>query len=157
MYDIGDAWELGIALLDDGEGEHGQVHANDAAADRLSLALAGSSRSVARVAVGEEEADTGWVHNTLLHCCHCQLSCPPSIMLNSAMRTREALLVVAARDLEDVALELVAQAVALDFLAHSAVQEDAQLAFIVDLDQLLRAIRRVGDVELHLDGCWVKM
>jgi hypothetical protein len=71
------------------------------------------------------------VHDTLLH--------------------RETLLVVASGDLEDVALELVADAVARDFVTHAAVHEDAELALIFDLDQLLGAIVGVGDVELHLD------
>jgi len=62
------------------------------------------------------------------------------------------LLVVAAGDFEDVAFELVANTVARDLLAHLLVHEDAELPLIVNLDQLLRAIRWVGDVELHLDS-----
>ena len=83
------------------------------------------------MAISEEEADTSWVHDTLLH--------------------RETLLVVTAGDPDDVALELVANAVGRDFLTHAAVHEDAELALIVDLDQLLGSIVGVGDVELHLD------
>jgi len=64
----------------------------------------------------------------------------------------ETLLVVATSDLEDVAFELVADAVAGNLLAHFLFHEDAELALIVDFDQLLGAIRREGDVELHLDG-----
>lgn len=71
------------------------------------------------------------MHNTLLH--------------------REALLVVSAGDSEDVTLELVANAVTRNLLAHAAVHEDAQLALIVDFDQFLRAIGWVGDIQLHLD------
>jgi len=137
QHGVSQAGDVGITLLDDGEGEDGQVHADDAATDGLPLALSITARSVARVALAEEESHTGRVHDTLLH--------------------REALLVVAAGDLEDVALELVADAVTWDFLTHAAVHEDAQLALVIDLDQLLRAIRGVGDVELHLDGCWVKI
>lgn len=84
------------------------------------------------MALGEEEGNTGWVHNTLLH--------------------RETLLVVAAGDPEDVALEFVANAVTGDLVAHTAVHEDAELALIFNLDQLLRPIVGVGDVELHLDA-----
>ena len=50
------------------------------------------------MAVGEEESDTGRVHDTLLH--------------------GETLLVVAASDLDDVALPLVTQAVGGDLSAH---------------------------------------
>jgi hypothetical protein len=128
---VGDTWDVLVALLDDAESEDGEVHADDATANRLPLALTSAAGAVAGVAIGEEEADTGWVHDTLLH--------------------GETLLVVASGDPEDVALELVADAVAGDFVTHAAVHEDAELALIFDLDQLLGAIVGVGDVELHLD------
>lgn len=54
MDDVGQAGDVVVALLDDGEGEDGQVHADDAAADRLSLALTGAAGAVAGVAFGEE-------------------------------------------------------------------------------------------------------
>ena len=129
---VGEAGELGVALLHDGESEDRKVGGDDAATDGLALALTGAARAVAGVAVGEEQTHTGRVHDTLLH--------------------GEALLVVAAGDLEDVALELVANGVARDFLTHAAVHEDAELALILDIDELLRAVGRVGDVQLHLDG-----
>lgn len=132
MDDVGDTGDVGIALLDDAEGKDGEVHADDAATDTLPLALAGAAGAVAGVAIGEEEAHTGRVHDTLLHW--------------------EALLVVSAGDSEDVALELVADAVTGDLLAHTAVHEDAELALVFNLNQLLRAIVGVRDVELHLDG-----
>lgn len=137
MDGVGKTGDVGLALLDDGESKDGEVHGDDAAADGLPLALTSAARAVARVAVGEQEADTGGVHDTLLH--------------------RETLLVVAAGDPEDVALELVANAVAGNLLTHAAVHEDAELALIVDLNQLLRAVGRVGNVELHLDGSGVKI
>lgn len=44
-----------------------------------------------------------------------------------------------------------------DFGAHALLHEGAELALIVNLDDLLRPIGRVGNVELHLDGeCAVK-
>jgi hypothetical protein len=129
---VGEAGDVLVALLDDAQGKDGEVHADDAAADRFPLALAGAAGTVARVAIGEEEADTGRVHDTLLH--------------------REALLVVAAGDAEDVALELVADAVAGNLVSHAALHEDAELALVFDLDELLGAIVGVRDVELHLDG-----
>ena len=44
-----------------------------------------------------------------------------------------------------------------DFGAHALLHEGTQLALVVDLDDLLRPIGRVGNVELHLDGgCAVK-
>ena len=99
VNDVGDAGDVGVALLDDAEGQHRQVHGDDAAADRLALALAGAAGSVAGVALGEQQAHTGWVHHTLLH--------------------GKTLLVVATGDAEDVALELITNAVTWDLGAHS--------------------------------------
>lgn len=98
VNDVGQAGDVGLALLDDGEGENGEVHADDATTDGLAATLTAAAGSVAGVAVGEEESDTGRVHDTLLH--------------------GETLLVVAAGDLEDVTLELIAEVVTGDFLAH---------------------------------------
>lgn len=134
---IGEAGDLVLSLLDDGEREDGQVVGDDAATDGLSLALAGAARSVAGVTVGEEEANTGWVHDTLLH--------------------GEALLVVSTGDLDDVALPLVTEGVGLDFLSHAAVHEDAELALVFNLNELLRAIGGVRNVQLHLDRRGTKM
>jgi hypothetical protein len=129
---VGETGDVVVALLDDAQGKDREVHADDATADRLPLALAGATGAVAGVAVSEEQTDTGWVHNTLLH--------------------RETLLVVAAGDPENVALELVADRVSRNLVSHATVHEDAELALIFDLDQLLGAIVGVGNVELHLDG-----
>jgi hypothetical protein len=132
VYNVGDAGNIVISLLDNGEGEDGEVHGDDAATNRLALALTGSARAVAGVSIGEEESDTSGMHNTLLHW--------------------ETLLVVASSDLEDVSLELVANGVSWHFLAHSLLHEYSQLSVIFDLNELLRAIGREGDIQLHLDG-----
>jgi hypothetical protein len=93
------------------------------------------------VALGEQETDTGWVHDSLLHW--------------------ETLLVVAAGDSEDVALEFISNAITWDLCAHSVgiisisslcpsssprvplVHEDTQLLLIFNLDQLLAAVGRL--------------
>ena len=62
----------------------------------------------------------------------------------------EALLVVAAANAEDIAVELLAQGLALDLGADAVVVQRAELLLVVDLDPLLGARRRAGDVELHL-------
>jgi hypothetical protein len=129
--DISQAGDVVLALLDDSESEDGQVGTDDASADTLTLALAVAAGAVAGVAGGEQQTDTTGRHDTLLH--------------------REALLVVATSDPEDVALEFVAQAVGRDLLAHSSLHEDAELALIVNFDQLLRPVGRVGNVQLHRD------
>jgi len=116
VYGIGDAGDFVVALLDNAESEDGEVHGDDASTDTLPLALACATGSVTGVALGEEKLDTGRMHDTLLH--------------------REALFVVATGDSEDVALELIADAVARNFVTHAAVHENAQLALIFNLYQL---------------------
>lgn len=96
--DVGQAGDVGITLLDDSEGEDGQVHADDAATDGLPLALTSAAGAVAGVTLGEQESDTGRVHDTLLH--------------------GETLFVVSTGDAEDVALELIAKVVTGDLSAH---------------------------------------
>jgi len=127
---IGQARDIVVALLDDRESQDGKVLSDDAATNGLALAFTGSSRSVAGVAVGEEELDTGRKHDTLLH--------------------GKALLVIAASDAEDVALPFITKTVAWHFIAHSLLHEDAQLALIINLEEFLRPVGRVGDVQLHL-------
>jgi len=130
---IGDTWDIAVALLDDAQGKDRQIHRDDATTDRLALALTGAAGAVTRVTLGEQKANTGWVHDSLLHW--------------------ETLLVVAAGDLEDVALELVADAVSCYLLTHSLVHKYTQLALVLNLDELLAAIGREGDVELHRCCC----
>jgi hypothetical protein len=178
VNDVGKAGDVGLANLDDGKGKDGKVGGDDAATDGLALALTGAAGAVARVALGEKKADTGRVHDTLLH--------------------RETLLVVATGDTDDVALPLVAEGVGGDLSAHlfpqsslvcendccecsfgldpspvfakrqkcqlmasredaeeltyALVHEDTELSLILNLDELLRAVARVGDVELHVGG-----
>ena len=124
MRDIGQAGNIVLALLDNDEGKDREVVADDATTDGLPLALSGAAGAVARMAFGKQELDTGGQKNTLLH--------------------RETLLVVAARDLEDVALELVADRVAGNLLAHALVQENTSAALVIDVDQLLGAIGGVA-------------
>ena len=62
LNDISQARNFAFALLDDREGEDGEILSDDAATDRLALAFTSSSWSVARVAIGKEESDTGWEH-----------------------------------------------------------------------------------------------
>merc|ERR1712000_517988 len=53
VHDVGEAGNVLVALLDDGQGQDGHVHADDAAVDGLALALTGAAGAVARVALGE--------------------------------------------------------------------------------------------------------
>ena len=59
---ISQTGDVTVALLHDRESEDGQVLTDDAATDRLPLAFTGSARSVAGVAVGQEQSNTGRQH-----------------------------------------------------------------------------------------------
>ena len=109
-----------------------------------------TTRSVARHAVRQQQAHTVVAQHTLLH--------------------RETLLVVSSSDAshsqphaqtlpEDVALELVAQAVALHFLGDSLVHERTatpsrpiprvlQLVLVIDVERLLRTQSGIANVQL---------
>ena len=102
---VGQSGDVIIALLDDDEGEDGDVGTDDAPADGLALALTVATSAVARVSIGEEEPNTVGKQNTLFH--------------------GEPLLVVPARDADDVALEFIAYRVSLDFLGDFLVEKDA--------------------------------
>jgi hypothetical protein len=63
---------------------------------------------------------------------------------------RLILLVIGATNGEDSSLELVADGTAINFITDLAVHENSQLSLIFDFEQLLRAVRWVGNVELHI-------
>jgi hypothetical protein len=128
---VGQTGKLTLTLLDDGEGQDGKVEVGDGTTNGLALALTGAAGAVAAVAIAEEQAGTSGKENTLLH--------------------GETLLVVTTGDLEDVTLEFVTEGVAGNFGSHALLHEGTELALVIDLDDLLRPIGRVGDVELHLD------
>jgi hypothetical protein len=43
---VGDAWDIGITLLDDAECKNGEIHSDNAATDGFALALSSSAGSV---------------------------------------------------------------------------------------------------------------
>lgn len=85
---VGQIGDLTLTLLDDDEGEDGNVGTDDAPTDGLALALTLATGTIARVSIGEEETDTVGKQNTLFH--------------------GEPLLVVPTRDTDDVTLEFIA-------------------------------------------------
>jgi len=125
---VGQTGNVLVTLLDNDQVQDGQLRRDNAAANGLALALTSLARAVARHAVVEQQADTRLSQNTLLH--------------------GETLLVVTTRDLEDVALELVTEIVTGDLSRDTLVVESAELAVIIDLDNLLAARRGVRDIEL---------
>merc|ERR1719305_396829 len=95
---IGQSRDLSLALLDDGHGEDGEVAVDDAPADRLPLTLSILAGTVASGSLLQQQPHPAVGQDTLLH--------------------REALLVVASGDAENVSLELVTEGVGLDLLTH---------------------------------------
>ena len=59
--------DIAVALLDDSKSEHSNVGADDAASDGFALPLTLPALSKARVTVGQEEANSVRLEDTLLH------------------------------------------------------------------------------------------
>lgn len=121
--------KLSITLLDNDKGQNSKILTDNGTSDGLSLSLTVSSWSVTRVTLSEQQLDTVWQQDTLLHW--------------------ETLLVVTTRDLEDVTLELVTDRVTLDFLTNSLLVEDTQTVVIIDVIGLLGPVGWVGNVQLE--------
>ena len=64
---VGQTGDLLLTLLDDDDGEDGNVGVDDASTNGLALALAVTTGTVTRVAVREEKTDTVRQEDTLLH------------------------------------------------------------------------------------------
>jgi uncharacterized protein YaaW (UPF0174 family) len=128
--DISQTLELVVTLLDDNKGQDGEIWTNNGTSDRLSLSLTNSSWSVTRVTLSEQQLDTVWQQDTLLHW--------------------ETLLVVTTGDLEDVTLELITDRLTIDFLTDSLLVEDTQTVVIINLKGLLGPVGWVGNVQLKL-------
>jgi hypothetical protein len=128
--DIGQTLELTVTLLDDNKGQDGKIWTNNGTSDGLSLSLTNSSWSVTRVTLSEQQLDTVWQQDTLLHW--------------------ETLLVVTTGDLEDVTLEFVTDRLTIDFLTNSLLVEDTQTVVIINLKGLLGPVGWVGNVQLKL-------
>ena len=124
LHTIRQPRNLPLALLDDTERQHRQIGRNDTTPDTLPSPLARPSGPVTAVSRRQQQPHASRVHHPLLH--------------------GKTLLVIAAGDLEDVAGEFGAERVGGDFLAHAAVHEDAQFAVVLDLDEFLGAVGRVG-------------
>jgi len=113
-------------LLDDDDGEDGDVVVDDTSSDGLSLSLSISSGSVTGVTVREKESDSVGEEDTLLH--------------------RETLLVVTTSDSEDVSLPFISNGVSWDFLSHPLFHKDSGSSVIFQVDELLSAGGWVSDV-----------
>jgi len=51
VNDVGDTGDIILSLLDDGEGQDGKIHSDDAATDGLALSLSGTTRAIAGVTI----------------------------------------------------------------------------------------------------------
>ena len=90
-------------MLKDSESKDTDVLSDNAAADALPLPLAGSSRTVALLALRHEQTNAAVLQNALTHA--------------------EAILVIASRDLEDVSNELLSQDLSWELVPHPLIEE----------------------------------
>ena len=97
---VGDSWEIGVSLLDDYNRKNREIGTNDAAAYRFAFTFTCTAGTVTGVAFGEEETDTSRMENTLDTLARAKDS--ETYILHG-----EALFVVAAGNLEDVAFEFI--------------------------------------------------
>jgi len=126
---VSEARDIVVTLLDDDEGEDGDVRADDATTDGFALPFTFAVGTVARVVVCQEESDTVGKENALHHW--------------------ETLLVVTTSDTENVTLPFISNDICLDFLGNLLVEEDTESPFIVDVNSLLSPSGGVGNIELH--------
>jgi hypothetical protein len=117
LSDVGNSGDLFIALFDNDNGKDSEIGTNDAASDGFAFSFSGTSGSVARVAFGEEETNTGGMEDTLKFesvVAHKRKNLSAGLYILHG----EALFVVPASDFEDVAFEFVSNGVSSDFLAN---------------------------------------
>jgi len=128
---VGQAWDLTFTFLYDDQVENRQVSINNAASDRLALALSPPPWTIAGVALAEKKADTSIAQDTLLH--------------------GETLLVVSSADAHNVALPLISKRLCRHLMGHTLVIESSQLVLIINFDELLAAHSWITYIQLHPD------
>jgi len=114
---IGQAGNILFTFLYDDQTQNRQICVYDAAANRFSLSLTRSSRTIARMALAQQQTDALIRQNALLH--------------------RKALLVVSTADTEDISLPLIAQRCSIDFLRQTFIVENANFLFIFEVKDFL--------------------
>lgn len=129
--DVGEAFNLGLAFLHNNQVHGRQVRADNAAANRLALLRTLLFRiEHSRCAIQQQ---------------------PNTVVREDALLHGETLLVISARDAEDVAGELRAKEGTINLRCHAKIVKASELALILDLDAFLAAGNRVRDVDLHGD------
>ena len=129
---IGQALNFSGSLSEDDKVEDGEIGADNATSDRLSLSLTHSSGSVARLTSLQEESHSGVGNDTLLH--------------------GETLEIVTSGDSEEVASPLFAESLTLNFLRDSLVVEVLENGFIIHFNEFLGTSARECNVELEEVG-----
>jgi hypothetical protein len=119
---VSEAFNFGITLLEHNKVDGGKIGANNATTDRFALALSLAARAVASGTLPHEERHTSSGQNTLLH--------------------GKTLLVVTARDAENVALEFLTKLVTFNFGGHALVVKDTGHKEIVSTQQAQQANKK---------------
>jgi len=116
---VGKTGDILLTLLDDSQVEYTELSIDDASTDGFPLALTAATWAVAAVSLGEKETHTGVGKDTLLH--------------------GESLLVITSSNAQTVTLPFITKLISSYLSSNTFVVEDAELALIVLLDQLLAA------------------
>jgi len=116
---VGKARNFLLTLLDDGQVEYAELSIDDTSTDRFPLALSATTGAVAAVSLGQKKTHTGVGKDTLFH--------------------GESLLVVSSSNAQTVTLPFITKLISSYLSSNTFVVEDAELALIVLLDQLLAA------------------
>jgi len=65
VSDIGETREIIVALLYDDNGKNREIGTDNTSSNRFAFAFTGTTRAIARVALGKEKTNTSGVENTL--------------------------------------------------------------------------------------------
>jgi hypothetical protein len=118
-------------LLDNDQAQNSQIVTDNATTDTLARALTSTTGTIARLTLGEEQANTLVEQDSLLH--------------------GETLFIITTGDLHDVTLVFFTQGISFNFLRDALIHEDVQFTFISDFDELLATSSRISDVQLLHD------
>ena len=128
LHVIGKSGDVFFSLLDHAEGKACNIGANNASSNGSSLSLSFSLGTVSLGSWSEEKSDSVVGEYTLFH--------GKSVLIESSV------------DFENVALELFAEGISLNFLTHSLLEEDSASVVIIDIEALGSTVYGMRNAEL---------
>ena len=125
---VSQAGDLLLSTGNNDQVEDLNIGGNNATTNGLALALTSAAGAVALVVLAQKKTDTVGDKNSLHH--------------------RESLLIKAAGNAEDVALELISKIVAVDIGRDALIIKQAEFLLVVNLEDLLLTSGRIGNIQL---------